>query len=411
MNERLETIIIGGGQAGLATSYHLKRQGREHVVLEQAAQAGNAWRNDRWDSFTLLTPNWSFRLPGAEYQGDAPEDFMPRDEIVARFERYVEGFHLPVRYQTSVTSVEQDADDRSYLVRTDETMMHARNVVIATGLFQRPKMPSFSTDLAAHIVQLHSGQYRDPRSLPAGAVLVVGSGQSGCQIAEELYQSGRKVYLCVGSAGRAPRRYRGKDIYEWLQLSGFLDRTVDQLPSPKAKFAANPQVSGRDGGRTLNLHQFARDGVVLLGRVQGARESRIWLAPDLKENLAKADKFEAEIVGLIDAFVARTGLNVPSERLPELRDGYEAEEIADLDLHSAGITTIIWAMGYGFDFSLVKLPVFDSDGYPVQKRGVTDYPGLFFVGLPWLYKQKSGLIVGVGEDADYIASAITAGAS
>jgi len=409
MTEKLETIIVGGGQAGLATSYHLKQHGREHVILEQAEQAGNAWRNDRWDSFTLLTPNWSFRLPGAEYQGDAPDGFMLRDEIVARFEQYVERFHLPVHYGVQVTAVEQDPKGQgSYLVRTNETMMQARNVVIATGLFQRPKIPSFSTDLPTHITQCHSGQYRKPQSLPAGAVLVVGSGQSGCQIAEELYQTGRNVYLCIGSAGRAPRRYRGKDVYEWLHLTGFLDRTVDQLPSPKAKFGANPHVSGRDGGRTLNLHQFARDGVVLLGRLQGARDGRVWLAPDLKENLAKADRAEAEIVKLIDEFIAQAGLDVPAEKLPELRDGFEAEEIADLDLHSAGIKAIIWAMGYGYDFSLVNLSVLDIDGYPLQKRGVTDHPGLLFVGLPWLYKQKSGLLVGVGEDAEHIASVIAA---
>jgi putative flavoprotein involved in K+ transport len=412
MSERLDTIIVGGGQAGLATSYYLKQRGREHVVLEQAAQAGNAWRNDRWDSFTFLTPNWSFRLPGAEYQGDAPDGFMLRDEIVARFEQYVERFRLPVHYRVRVTAVEQDAEGQGgYLVRTNGTVMQARNVVIATGLFQRHKIPSFSADLATHITQRHSGQYRNPRSLPAGAVLVVGSGQSGCQIAEELYTSGRKVYLCVGSAGRAPRRYRSKDFYEWLHLSGFLDRTVDQLPSPKAKFAANPHVSGRDGGHTINLHQFARDGVVLLGHLKGARASRVWLAPDLKESLAKADKWEAEIVKLIDGFIAQAGLSVPPESLPQLRDGFEGEEIAELDLQAAGITTIIWAIGYGFDFSLVDLPVLDSDGYPVQKRGVTDRPGLFFVGLPWLYKQKSGLLVGVGEDADHVASVIAAGKS
>lgn len=403
---KIETIIIGSGQAGLATSYHLKQRGCEHIILEQAAQAGNAWRNDRWDSFTLLTPNWSFRLPGAEYQGDTPDGFMPRDEIVAAFEEYVERFHLPVHYRVRVTSVEQTAERQGYLIKTDKTITQARNVVIATGLFQRPKIPSFSADLSTAVTQLHSGQYSNPQSLQPGAVLVVGSGQSGCQIAEELYQSGRKVYLCVGSAGRAPRRYRGKDTYEWLHLSGFLDRTVDKLPSPKAQFAGSPHVSGRDGGHTLNLHQFSRDGVVLLGHLKGLRENTIWLAPDLKDNLAKADKFEAEIVKLVDGFIVQTGLNVPTDSLPVLRDGYETEEINELSLQSAGITTIIWAIGYTFDFSLVKLPIFDSDGYPVQKRGVTDYPGLYFVGLPWLYKQKSGLLFGVGEDADFIASAI-----
>ncbi len=324
MSEIIETIIIGGGQAGLATSYYLKQHGCEHVVLEQAAQAGNAWRNDRWDSFTLLTPNWSFRLPGAEYQGEGRDGFMAREEIVARFEQYVEGFHLPVRYGARVTSVEPAAGREGYRVGTGETVLHARNVVIASGLYQKPKKPPFSTAISSRITQVASGQYRNPQTLAEGAVLVVGSGQSGCQIAEELYLSGRKVYLCTGIAPRVPRRYRGKDIYEWFHLSGFLDRTTDQLTSPAARFDANPQLTGRDGGRSLNLHQFARDGVALLGRLQGAREEQAWLAPDLQQNLAKADQKEADIVKMVDGYIARSGLEAPAETLPVLRDGYEA---------------------------------------------------------------------------------------
>jgi putative flavoprotein involved in K+ transport len=408
MTHKYPTIIIGGGQGGLSTSYYLAQRGHEHIILEQAAQAGNAWRNERWDSFSLLTPNWSFRLPGAEYQGEAPEGFLARDEVVAAFEGYVEGFHLPVRYGAQVTAVESLTDGSGYCVRLGEEALEARNVVIATGLFQRPKIPAFGTDLPAHITQLHSGQYRNPQALPPGAVLVVGSAQSGCQIAEELYLSGRKVYLCVGQAGRAPRRYRGKDVYEWLHLNGFLDRTVDQLPSPRARFAANPHLSGRDGGRSLNLHQFARDGVQLLGRIQDGRDGRIWLAPDLKEKLAQADKFEREIVRLVDNFITQSGLDVPQEDLPVLRDGYEVEEIGVLDLLLAGVTNIIWAMGYAFDFNMVRLPVFDEDGYPIQNRGETDHAGLYFVGLPWLHKMKSGLLLGVGEDAEYLAERIAA---
>jgi putative flavoprotein involved in K+ transport len=235
---------------------------------------------------------------------------------------------------------------------------------------------------------------------------VVGSGQSGCQIAEELYLSGRRVYLCTSSAGRAPRRYRGKDVFEWLELSGFLDRTVDALPSSKAKFAGNPHLSGRDGGRTLNLNQFARDGVTLLGHILDGRGQTIKLAADLKDNLAKADQIEAEIIKLIDDTIAQAGLDAPQESLPVLRDGYAAREITELDLNQAGVTSVIWAFGFAFDFNLVKIPVFDGDGYPIQKRGVTAHPGLYFVGLPWLYKNKSGLLLGVGEDAEYIASTI-----
>ena len=406
MGQEIETVIIGGGQAGLSTSYHLKQRGREHIVLEAAAQPAHAWRDGRWDSFNLLTPNWSFRLPGADYQGSDPHGFMGRLEIIATFEEYVRRFQLPVQFGERVSSVTPLRSGQGYLVETPETTWTTRNVVVATGLYQRAKKPLMSADLAPQLTQLHSIQYRHPGALPPGAVLVVGSGQSGCQIAEELYLSGHRVYLCTSSAGRAPRRYRGKDIFEWLQLSGFLDRTVDVLPSPKAKFAANPHLSGRDGGRTLNLHQFARDGVTLLGHILDGRGHTIKLAPDIKDNLAKADQFEAELVKLVDTFIAQAGLEAPLEELPLLRDGFAAEELPELDLSQAGVTSIIWAFGFAFDFNLVKLPVFDGDGYPIQQRGVTAFPGLYFVGLPWLYKNKSGLLSGVGEDAEYIASAI-----
>ena len=410
--QKIDTIIIGGGQAGLATSFYLKRQGREHLVLERADRPGSAWRQ-RWDSFTLVTPNWACRLPGAPYSGDDRDGFTPRDEILDVFESYTASQELPVRFGVDVTAVEPLAGRPGYLVRTigADTIgadFEAQNVVVATGMYQRPKIPDFSSGLPTDVLQLHSGQYRNPASLPPGAVMVVGSGQSGCQIAEELYKSGRRVYHSIGSAGRAPRRYRGKDTYEWLVLAGFFDRTPDMLPSPKARFAPDPHLSGAGGGHTLNLHRFARDGVTLLGHLRGATDGRLDVAPDLHESLSKADQFEAQLVKLIDGYIAKNGLDAPEERLPELRDGFDQAVITELDVRTAGITTVIWAAGYRFDFSWVKLPVCDEDGYPVQERGVTRYPGLYFVGLPWLHTRKSGLLLGVGEDAEYIAGRIAA---
>lgn len=405
MSEHVETVIVGGGQAGLAVSYHLSQQGRAHTILELASQPAEAWRNHRWDSFTLVTPNWTVRMPGAEYQGDDPDGFMPRDEIVAYLEEYIERFRLPIRYGVRVSSVEPNG--AGYLVHTNEATIKTSNVVIATGLFQKPRIPAPSANLLAEIQQLHSSEYRNPAALPVGAVLVVGSAQSGGQIAEELYQSGRQVYLCMSSAGRGPRRYRGHDIVWWMDRAGLTSITVDKLPSPRDRFASNPLVSGKDGGHTLNPHQFARDGVVLLGRMQAAQGGKITLAPDLKESLAKSDKFQADLLKKIDDYIEKTGLDAPQETLPELRDGYDAEAITELDVRSAGITSVIWATGYTFDFGLVKLPVLDADGYPIQKRGVTSFPGLYFVGLPWLHTAQSGVFSGVGDDAAAIVANIS----
>jgi len=406
MTLHVETVIVGGGQAGLSTSYHLAQQDHEHVVLEQAARPGNAWRDGRWDSFTLVTPNWSFRLPGAEYQGAHPASYMPRDAIVARFERYVQQFGLPVRYETRVLAVEPARSGAGYIVQAEDERFAATNVVMATGAYQQPKIPAFAANLPAGVLQLHSGQYRNPTMLPSGAVLVVGSGQSGCQIVEELYQAGRRVYLSTGTTGRAPRRYRERDIFDWLVTIGFFDRTVDMLPSPQARSFSPPQVTGKDGGHGLNLHQFARDGVVLLGHLVGAQDDRVGLAPDLPANLTRSDRYEEELLKQIDAYIARNRLDAPEEQVTQLRDGYEAPILAELDLGQAGIGSIIWASGYRSDYGLVKLPVVDSAGLLQARRGATDYPGLYFAGQLWQPSLKSAFLLGVGESTADIVSQI-----
>ena len=406
MSTHIETVIVGGGQAGLAISYYLSQRNRPHVVLEQAEKPGNAWRNHRWDSFTLNTPNWQSGLPGAEFPGSNPDGFLSREEIVRYFEDYVNRFQLPVSYGVHVQSVRPKSSGYGYVVESSAGCFEAANVVIATGLYQRPKRPAFSADFPREIEQMHSDEYKNPQSLPEGAVLVVGSGQSGAQIAEELYRSGKKVYLSVSSAGRVPRRYRGQDANWWHDRMGDYGRTVDELPAPQAKFASKPILSGKDGGHTLNLHQFARDGVTLVGRIEGVRDHTIFLAQDLKVKLAHADQFEADFVMRIDEFIAKNDVNAPKEILPVLTDGYGVAEVPELSLKDANITAVIWATGYSFDFSLVHLPIFDSDGYPIQNRGVTGNPGLYFVGLPWLHNAKSGLLFGLPQDAGYIAAAI-----
>ena len=315
---------------------------------------------------------------------------------------------LPVRYGVRVDRIAENETVSSYVVDTTTGTFAAQNVVVATGLYQFPKIPRISSMVPGSIKQLHSDAYRNAHLLPAGSVLVVGSAQSGAQITEDLMQAGRKVYLSVSRAGRVPRRYRDKDANWWHQLMGDYDRTVEQLPSPKAKFATKPHLSGTCGGHTINLHQFARDGVSLLGRIEGMRGKQLLLARDLQENLANADRFEAEFVKNVDDFIARNSIAAPDEAQPELLDGFSSENPSVLDLEHANITSVIWATGYGFDFSSVQLPVFDSAGYPIQKRGVTDYPGLYFIGLPWLHNARSGLLFGLKDDAAYIASHLEA---
>ena len=403
--ESIETIIVGGGQAGLATSYHLKKLGREHVIFEAADKPAHVWRDDRWDSFTFVTPNWTVQLPGAEYDGNDPDGFLSKEEIIAYFDRYVEKFNLPIQFNTTVTEV--TPIEGGYQVTTNGKTYHAKNVVIATGSFQKPKIPAYSANIPSNVLQLHSGQYRNPNQLPAGAVLVVGSAQSGMQITEELYQSGRKVYLCTGTAPRVPRHYRGREIFHWLRDTKFLDQTPDKLPSLKARLGGNPHLSGKDGGHSLNFHQFMREGVTLLGHIAGAQDGRVMLKPDLKENLARVDKAEKDLLAMIDRYVEANGIAAPQESLPELQDGYSAKIITELDLKSANINTIIWAIGYTADYSLVKVSVTDEDGFPVTQRGVTKYPGLYFIGINWLSTRKSVTLMGVREDVEHVIAEMT----
>jgi putative flavoprotein involved in K+ transport len=406
MNESIDIVIIGAGQAGLSMSYYLTRFERRHVILEQASAITPAWRS-RWDSFTLVIPNWTIELPGGSYQGDDPDGFMARDDLVAYLERYAATFNPEIRFDTQVTAIEKIPDRDNYFVHTDKGVIEANHVVIAAGTFQMPKIPAASKKIDAAINQIHSSQYQNPGALPDGAVLVVGTGQSGCQLAEELYQSGRKVYLCVGGATRIPRRYRGKDSIWWLKEMGFFDQTADTLTSSRERFKANPFVSGKDGGHSLDLHQFARDGVVLLGHLKDARGKKIFLVPDLHDSLAKVDQFVIQFKQGIDKIIEDKNIAAEEEPFqPEKRDGYAAEIIEELDLEAEGIHTIIWATGYRSDFSWIKLPLLDKDDYPIHDRGVSEFPGLYFLGLLFLHKRKSPLLSGIGEDAGYLAEYI-----
>ncbi len=412
MSAKFDTVIIGGGQAGLAVSYHLKQLNRHHIVLERQ-RIGEAWRSEKWDSFTLVTPNWGLQLPGYGYNGDDPDGFFHRDDVVRYLNDYVERFNLPIRTGVDVLSVKEADEQSGFVLETNLQQYRTSNVVVATGTFQSPKILAFRSKLSSRLQQLHSSQYRNPEKLRSGAVLVVGSAQSGCQIADELVASGRTVYLSTGQAVRLPRRYRGKDSFWWADQLGIFDQTVDTLPSPEARFNPNPQVTGRDGGKNLSLHQLAEDGVKLLGRMQDIDGNKGLFTDDLKNNLAQADTFASEFKKGVDAYIEKSGMNAPApEEDREVHGaGYDVETIHELDLHKAGISSVIWATGYQFDYSWIHFPVFDAMGYPIQRRGVTEQPGLYFVGLHWLHNRKSGLLMGVGDDAAHVAQRINVRAS
>jgi putative flavoprotein involved in K+ transport len=411
MSQRMNTnrrhypvIIVGAGQAGLAMSYCLKRRGIDHLVLERH-RMGHAWREQRWDSFCLVTPNWQCKLPGHPYAGTDPQGFMKKDEIVRYIEAYAASFQPPLREGVAVTRVRRAAS-RVFVLETSLGELHADQVVIAAGGYHVPKLPEVAERLPASVQQLNVTQYRSAAALPDGAVLVVGSGQSGAQIAEDLQLAGRTVHLCTGSAPRVARRYRGKDVVDWLDLMGHYDLPIDNHPDGKGvRKKANHYVTGRDGGRDIDLRKFALEGMQLHGRLQDFVDGKLVFGRDLADNLDRADATNNRIKDNIDAFISRERVLAPPERRTEPL--WEPPgPCAPLDLHAANITSVIWCMGFAMDFRWIELPIFDANGYPDHDRGITHEPGLYFLGLPWLYTWGSGRFVGVGRDAEYLGEQI-----
>jgi putative flavoprotein involved in K+ transport len=406
-------IVVGGGQAGLATSYCLQEKGIAHVVFEKARIA-EAWRSERWDTFCLVTPNWQCRLPGFSYADfeaeDDPEGFMSKERIVEFIEAYAASFDPPVREGVAVHEVTKSADGDGFELSTSDGLYRADQVVAATGTYHRPRIPPMAEALPEDVRQLHSSAYETPEALPDGDVLVVGSGQSGAQIAEDLHWAGRQVHLAVGSAPRAPRRYRGRDVVAWLEDLGYYDLPVYEHPQGEdVRHKTNHYLTGRDGGHTIDLRQFALEGMQLYGRLDGIESGPdgdvLHFQPNLEEHLDAADASAASIKERIDEYIAEEDLDAPSEP-PYTPPWAPAEERLRQDLRDAGIRTVLWATGYDYDFGWVNLPVFDENGYPEYHRGVTEVPGLYFVGLAWLYTWGSGRFGGVGRDAKYLADQI-----
>lgn len=396
----ISTIVIGAGQAGLAVSHELARNGVGHVVLE-SGRIGESWRR-RWDSFCLVAPNWSVQLPGFPYDGDDPDGFMPRDEVVDYLERYAASFGAPVQTGVRITSV-GPATGSGFRVDTDTDSWTADNLVLATGAFQKLNRPAAAAELPASVALLDLADYHNADALPDGDVLIVGSGQSGCQIAEELNAAGRRVVLACGRAPWGPRRIGGHDLFWWVVKSGFLDVPADTLPK-EARLFANFQASGHDGGHELNLRILRDMGVALTGRFLGAEGQTARFAPDLGASVAWGDAMYGKVVELITGTAAKLGMPDPDLPAPE---PFEAAAPTELDLGSFG--AVLFTTGFRPDFAswLPWSEAFDADGFPLQTDGTSDVvDGLHFVGLHFLRKRKSSLLYGVGEDAAIVAERI-----
>jgi putative flavoprotein involved in K+ transport len=401
--EKVDTLVVGGGQAGLAMSEHLSKCGVPHLVLERARIA-ERWRSERWDSLVANGPAWHDRFPGMEFPDIDPDDFVPKEKVADYFVAYAEMIAAPIRCGVEVGKVQRNIGPPGFGVETSDGVIEANNVVAATGPFQRPIIPALIPD-DAPILQIHSNAYRNPGQLPEGAVLVVGAGSSGVQIADELLLAGRRVYLSVGAHDRPPRAYRGRDYCWWLGVLGKWDAATPPAGAEHVTIA----VSGAYGGLTVDFRRLAAQGVTLVGVTKSFENGVMRFAPDLAQNLARGDANYLSVLDEADAYVARNGLDLPEE--PEARrilpdPTCVTDPILALNLKEAGIGSIIWATGYRVDYSWLKVDAFDEKGRPKHQRGVSAEPGIYFLGLPWLSSRGSSFIFGVWDDARFLADHI-----
>ena len=401
MTESVDVAVIGAGQAGLATSWFLTQAGVDHAVFD-SGRVAETWRTRRWDSFCLVTPNSAVKLPGASYDDLDPDGFMSLAELVAFFESWVATFHPPVRERSHVSVLEADSDG-GFVLSLADRQVRARTAVVASGSYQKAHRPAGAETVPARLHQVLAEDYGSPSKLPPGNVLIVGSGQTGCQLAEELHESGRKAFLACGRCPWTPRQVGGRDIVWWLIESGFMDRTPDQLPSPAARLVGNPQLTGHGGGHDINFRTLHEMGVELLGRFMGAEGSTLQFADDLAASVDFGDARWADIRRYIDACCAKTGMPRPDYDIPP---PMRIKTRTELDLAHDGIRSVIWTSGYRPEYGWVRFPVFDDMGFPIQVDGRTSVPGLYFVGVHFLRKLKSAILYGVGEDAEIVARQI-----
>ena len=405
--EKIDTLVIGAGQAGLAMSEHLGRSGVPHLVLERHRIA-ERWRSERWDSLVANGPAWHDRFPGMTFtdveSSVGPDDFPGKETVADYFVAYAKKISAPIRCGVEVLKVERNAGRSGFRVETSNGVVEAERIVAATGPFQTPVIPAVVPERAG-LLQMHSTGYRNPAQLPDGAVLVVGSGSSGTQIAEELMQAGRRVYLSVGPHDRPPRGYRGRDFCWWLGVLGKWDAATREAGKEHVTIA----VSGAHGGHTIDFRRLAAQGMILVGRTEACADGVVRFAPDLVENLRAGDENHDALLDEADAYIARNGLDLPEE--PHARDRVPdadciARPILSLDLAQAGIGTIIWATGFVADYGWMHVDAFDESGKPRHQRGVSSEPGIYFLGLPWQSRRGSSFIWGVWHDAKYVADQI-----
>lgn len=398
-----EVLVVGAGQAGVATSEHLTKRGIPHIVLERHRVA-ERWRTERWDSLVANGPAWHDRFPGMEFEGIDPDAFAPKDRVARYFEEYAASFDAPIRTGVEVLSVRRRRGEAGFDVETSAGVIHARYIVSAAGAFQLPAIPQIVPE-SSGITQLHSSQYKNPQQLPEGGVLVVGAGSSGVQIAEELRRAGREVTLAVGPHDRPPQRYRGRNFVWWLGVLGLWEAATPAEGAEHVTIA----VTGARGGYTVDFRDLARDGITLVGRANAFENGKMIFGPDLAQNIRRGDANYLEMLELADAYIARNGLDLPEE--PEAHIiGPDPEcvtsPILELDLADAGITSIVWATGFRSDYGWLQVDALDERGRPAHKKGVSTEPGVYFVGLPWQSRRGSTFIWGVWHDAGYIADQI-----
>jgi putative flavoprotein involved in K+ transport len=398
--EKVDTLIVGAGQAGIAMSEHLTNAGVSHLILERSRIA-ERWRSERWDSLVANGPAWHDRFPNMEFPNSDPDGFVPKEEIADYLVAYAAQNNAPIRTGVEVKSVQRIPGKAGYRIETSDGEFEAANVVAATGAFQRPVIPAVAPD-DSNLIQIHSSSYRNPDQLPEGAVLVIGAGSSGVQIADELASLGKKVYLSVGSHDRPPRSYRRRDFVWWLGVLGMWDDEALEVGKEHVTIA----VSGARGGHTVDFRRLAAQGITLVGLTESFNDDKVKFRPDLVKNIAQGDESYLSMLDAADAYADRMGLDLPLE--PEARNvepdpDCMTNPLLELDMSDAGVTSILWATGFAVDYSWLKVDVLDETGKPIHQRGVSTEPGIYFLGMPWQSRRGSPFIWGVWHDAKHLA--------